>query len=135
VAADPANVRRLLCQQLEAVDSWEAFLATPLSLDPASLIPEDRRRTLDALPSSVFVLGDRVPLSYELEQGRPVVRIRLKEGQARRLRPRDVPSLDRPLRFSVLRGSKEVIRAASLEELRASLEALPRRPRSRRQHR
>jgi len=125
-AADPAQVRHLVRQQLEGVDSWERFLATAVSLDLAKLVPEPERQALDALPSSVFLLGDRVALHYELEHGQPVVRIRLKEGQARRLRAAEVPKLDRPIRFSVIRGSREILRAASIEELRAGLEAVAR---------
>jgi len=50
---------------------------------------------------------------YEVEQGVGVVRLRLKEGQARRLQPRDVPPLDRPVRFTVLRGKREAVRSES----------------------
>lgn len=130
--AEPATVRRGVRIQLEPVDSWEAFLATPLAVDVAALIPEGTRHALDALPGAVSLLGDKVPLIYDLEDGTPVVRIRMKEGQARRLRPRDLPQLDRPMVFSVLRGRGEVLRARSLEELRAGLAGLPRRDRGRR---
>jgi hypothetical protein len=125
--AEPTALRRALRQQLETVDSWEGFLAAPVALDVGGTVPEPIRRELDALPGAVRLLGDRVPLIYELERGRPTVRLRLKEGQARRLRPGDLPILDRPLRLSILRGRGEVLRVDSLEELRAGLERLPRR--------
>ena len=54
-----------------------------------------------------------------------------QEGQARRLQQRDVPSLDRPLRFTVVRGKRPAIRAATLEELRRQLSELPRQERAR----
>jgi hypothetical protein len=130
--AEPGAVRQGLRQQLEAVDSWEDFLAAPLALDVGRTVPEAVRRDLDALPAAVFLLGDKIPLFYELESGRPVVRLRLKEGQARRLRPGDLPALDRPLRLSVLRGRGEVLRVDSLAELHAGLEHLPRRDKKRR---
>lgn len=130
--AEPGGVRQALRQQLEAVDSWEGFLAAPVALDVGARVPEAVRRELDALPGAVALLGDKIPLIYELEGGRPVVRLRLKEGQARRLRPRDLPVLDRPLRLSILRGRGEVLRVGSLEELRAGLERLPRRDKGRR---
>ncbi len=125
--AEPATVRRNIRLQLEPVDSWDAFLATPITLNVGSLVPEHVRHALDALPSAVPLLGDKMPLVYDVENGTPVVRIRMKEGQARRLRPRDLPRFDRPLVFSVIRGRNEVLRAGSLEELRAGLAGLPRR--------
>jgi hypothetical protein len=133
--AEPTAVRQVLRRQLEAVDSWEGFLAASVALDVGRTIPESIRRDLDALPGAVTLLGDKVPLIYELEGGRPVARLRLKEGQARRLRPRDLPVLDRPLRLSILRGRGEVLRVDSLEELRAGLERLPRRNKGHRRHR
>jgi hypothetical protein len=96
-----------------------------LVLDPDALIPERKRLELGRLPSSIHILGDRVPLTYELEGGVPVVGVRLREGQARRLRRRDIPQLDRPIRFSVQRGRREVARASSIDELRQRVRDLP----------
>ncbi len=127
--AEPGAVRRAIRLQLDPVGSWEGFLAAPIAVEIAGVVPETVRRELDALPSAVPLFGDKVPLIYDLEGGAPVVRLRLKEGQARRLRPRDLPVLDRPLRLSILRGRSEVLRVGSLEELRAGLQALPRRDR------
>jgi hypothetical protein len=79
----------------------------------------------------VHLYGDRVLVNYEVEQGRGVARLHLKEGQARRLQSRDLPLLDRPLRFTVLRGKREALRADSLEELRRQLSGLPREERAR----
>jgi ATP-dependent helicase HrpA len=125
--ATRAHALQLVRAQLDTVNSWEQFLAAPVSLDVTGLVPEAERRGLDALPSAASLLGDRVPLIYEVEAGVAVVRLRLKEGQARRLRSRDLPAVDRPLRLSVLRGRREVLRAASIEELRSALAALPRK--------
>lgn len=133
--AEPAAIREAIRRQLDPVDSWEAFLATPVAVDIARVVPETSRRELDALPGAVALFGDKVPLIYDLEGGAPVVRLRLKEGQARRLRPRDLPLLDRPLRLSILRGRSEILRVGSLEELRAGLDALPRRNRGHRRRR
>lgn len=131
--AAPETVLAALRQQLEAVESWEGFLRARFRLDQLeAAIPESVRRELDALPSAVHVLGDRVPVSYELEAGAPIVRLRLKEGQARRLGARDLPAFDRPLRISVRRSGHEVVRAAGLEELHQALQELGRRERSRR---
>jgi len=124
-AAGPQSVYAQLRRQLDPVESWDGFLGTRLSLD-LDAVPQATRHDLDTLPDSVHVLGDRVPLRYDLEDGAPIVRIRLREGQARRLRPADLPALDRQLRFEVVRGKREVVRARSLDDLRAALRALPR---------
>jgi hypothetical protein len=123
-AAEHAAAR--LGEQLAAVRSWHDFVATRLGLDVDALVPEAERRRLDALPSSLHLFGDRVAVDYEVEQGTGVARLRLKEGQARRLTDRDLPVLDRPVRFTVLRGKREAIRADSLAELRGRLEAAAR---------
>ena len=77
------------------------------------------------LPSMIRLFGDAVALDYEVEDGAGVVRLRMKEGQAHRLQPRDLPVLDRPIRFTVARGAQSAIRASTLAELKAMLRALP----------
>ncbi len=121
----PERAERRLREQVQSVRSWTEFLNTPIGLDLEGSVPSSRRSDLDKLPSSVRLLGDRVPLSYDFEAGTPIVRIRLREGQARRLRARDLPGLDRPVRFSVYRGKREVVRASSLDELRQLVRELP----------
>jgi hypothetical protein len=120
-AASPEAVAVALARQLAGISNWDAFIRTRLALDVATFAGDADRRALDELPASVSLLGDRVPLHYDIEHGEPVIRLRLREGKARRLRPGAVPALDRPVRFSVLRGHQEVLRAASLEELVAAL--------------
>src|SRR5207249_3281170 len=120
-----------LAGQLERVASWDDFLDTRLALDTDEIIPVAVRQELEALPSSVHLYGDRVPVDYELENGEGIVRLRLKEGQARRLQARDLPPFDRPLRFTIVRGKREALRADSLEELRRQLSGLPREERAR----
>jgi hypothetical protein len=110
--------------QLANVRSWDEFIAARIALDPDAAIAEAERHRLDALPSSVFLYGDRVPIDYDVEQGVGIVRLRLKEGQARRLHPRDLPLFDRPVRYTVTRGKHEAVRASSLEELRTGLRTL-----------
>ena len=110
--------------QLTGVRSWDEFIGTRIVVDPDAAIPEAERQRLDALPSSVFLYGDRVPVDYDVDQGVGIVRLRLKEGQARRLHPRDLPTFDRPVRFTVTRGKHEAVRASSLDELRQGLRSL-----------
>lgn len=122
-----AGTERITAQiaaQLAHVNSWDGFIAARILLDPDSAIPASERQQLDALPSSTFLYGDRVPIDYDVEQDVGVVRLRLKEGQARRLRPQDLPPFDRPVRFTVIRGKHEAVRASSLDELRQGLRGL-----------
>lgn len=129
--AESETVRARLPAQLAGVASWDVFINTRLALDVDLLIPEAERRALEALPASVHLYGDRVPVEYEVERGVGVVRLRLKEGQARRLQPRDVPPFDRPVRFTVLRGKREAVRSDTLDDLRRQLSGLSRGERQR----
>jgi ATP-dependent helicase HrpA len=132
-AAAPGAVLDQLVAQLAGVRTWAEFLATPITLDADSLIPPEERERLDAMPNSARILGDRVPIEYQLEGGRGVAWLKLREKQAGRLRAADLPSVPFPLRFSVVRGQREVGRAASLEELQMVLRRLDtRRPPMRR---
>lgn len=115
------SLRTLLRGQLEAVESWAGFLATPLRLELEGMIAADERAALEALPSAVRLRGDAVPLDYEIAAGEPVVRLRLREGQARRLTLQEIPPLDRPVRFAVVRGDDPPLLADTLPELVAEL--------------
>ncbi|HEV8123596.1 MAG TPA: helicase-related protein [Gemmatimonadales bacterium] len=137
--APPALHARLL-EQLASVKSWDGFLETRVTLDPKALAHEHVREALLQLPSMVHIHGDAVPLDYRIEDGLSVVRLRLREGQAHRLQQRDVPVLDREVRFTVVRGGEEAIRAGNLGELKAMLKGLAgkgrkERPRQRHEHR
>ena len=79
-----------------------------------------------SLPSMVHLLGDAVPLDYEVHDGEAVVVLRLREGQLRRMKPEDLPKVDRPLRFSVMRGSKPALHGRTLDELREAIRTEPR---------
>lgn len=121
-AMSPEVLRGELRNQVGTVRSWEEFLRTNLVLETGSRVDEETRHRLLDLPSAVRVLGDTVPLRYELEGGQGIVVVRLREGQARRLRDRDLPVLDRPIRFEVERLG---IRSEGLASLRDQLRNLP----------
>jgi hypothetical protein len=127
VAASRDQVRAVVRRQLDGVTDWESFLDTRMALDPTSIVDGDTRAALSALPSSVRVKGDTVALQYEVDAGEGIVRLRLREGQARRLRPGDLPATDRPLRFEVTRGRHAPLKAGSLAALHAELRRLPAR--------
>jgi hypothetical protein len=120
-AAAPAGLRARVRGLLEAegVNSWESFIRSRLVLDHASLVEPETVARLEALPASARVKGDMVPLDYEVRNGEGVVRLTLREGQARRLRAAEVPRLDRPIVFVARRGSHPPLVAATLAELQA----------------
>ena len=121
--SDSGAVRTVLAERLAGVRSLEDFQHTDLSLSVDDFVSAEARRPLEALPSFVEVSGERCPLDYEIENGRPLVRIRMKEHVARRLASHEVPVLDRPVEFTVVRGKHAAVRAASLPELRRALSA------------
>ena len=51
-----------------------------------------------------------------------IVRLQLREGQARRLSPSDLPRVDRPLHFAVVRGNRSALEGDSLDAVRARLD-------------
>lgn len=118
---DPASLRALIRAQLEDVTSWQEFQRTPVQLDVTALVPAEARAHLDALPASLHLRGDTAPLAYEVRDGHGIVRVSLREGQARRLRESDLPVLDRPLAFAVRRRG-DVIQAETVAALQELLE-------------
>jgi hypothetical protein len=129
---------------LREVGSMTAYRAAPLALDLAALVDPAERERLAALPDAVEVRGKRIEVEYDIEEppgddGAParrgVARLRLPEKLARSLASEELPVLDRPIRFVVLRGPRGAVRASSIGELQELLdrpwmpsEAPPRRP-------
>ncbi len=125
--ASPEAVKSHIRGQLDGVASWSDFLRTRLVLSPDDLVPVEARQPLERLPGMLRVAGDAVPIEYALERGSPVARLLLREGQARRLRPSELPALDRSLRLVVQRGEGPPVEAETIDDLLARLDALPRR--------
>jgi ATP-dependent helicase HrpA len=121
----PSALRQRIRAQLESVESWEQFVRSRITLDSAGLVEPDIRERLEALPSSLRLRGDAVPLDYEVLDGEGIARVRLREGQAKRLRPDELPPLDRPLRFAVQRGRHAPLLADTLPALQAILRRAP----------
>jgi hypothetical protein len=121
-SASPERRRMLVEGQVGEVETWEAFLRRPIRIEAADVIDPAERERLLALPSSARIFGDTVPVEYEVEPGTGgVVRLRLREGQARRLQEREVPRFDRPVRFAVAHGDHPPLRADTLAALREAL--------------
>lgn len=117
----PEQVRSSIRRQLDGVTSWEGFLQAQIRLEPGELIDAATREQLEALPARLHLRGDAVPLDYEVQGGVGVARVRLREGQARRLRQDELPLLDRPLRFAVQRGGHPPIQADTIPALQLAL--------------
>ena len=88
-------------------------------------LSEEHAGVLAAL--RIRLKGDAVPLEYEVEGGKAFARLRLREGQARRLTAAELPPLDRPLRFAVIRAGESPLRTETLEELKELLRSPGRR--------
>jgi ATP-dependent helicase HrpA len=115
----PNRLRDRIRAQLESARSWGDFQSTRIVLHPDELLDSATRQRLEALPGSLHIRGDAVPLDYEIQDGEAVARVRLREGQAKRLRMDEIPRLDRPLKFAVQRGRHPPLRADTLQALQA----------------
>ena len=77
------------------------------------------RARLSALPGAAEVRDRTVPMHYEIEDTPDgplgVVRLVIPEKVARGLAQEELPALDRPVRFTVTRGARGSVKAASLE--------------------
>jgi ATP-dependent RNA helicase HrpA len=121
----PEALRARIRSQLERVRSWEDFFRTRIVLEPAELVDAPTRERLEGLPGRLHLRGDAVPLDYEIQAGQGVARVRLREGQARRLRQDELPPLDRPLRFAVQRGRHQPLLADTIPALQGLLRRGP----------
>jgi len=116
----------LYAEQLAEIGSMADFRAAPLRLRLDELVTPEDRELLGALPDEVSVRDRDVAIDYDVEEtdGRPqgVARLRLPEKLARTLTEAELPALDRPLRFVVLRGQRGSVRASTLDELQDALD-------------
>ena len=85
-------------------------------LDADAWVPAAERRRWMSLPDTVTIGGEEYPLDYGVEDGVGIVRARIPEKALWDLEEADIPVLDRPVHWTVLRGKREAIRAATLEE-------------------
>jgi len=116
--------------RLAGVSSLTEFKQADLDLSAEleALSPRAARAAYDDLPSHTEVRGRDVEIDYDVEDGadgsvQGVARLRLPEKVARTLTESELPALDRPMRFVVARGQRGSVRATTLEELQARLDA------------
>lgn len=112
-------------EQLAGAHSMEDFRAARLIVDPTTFVPAGVRDRLERLPTTVNIRDREVEIDYDVEerngQRQGVARLRLPEKIARTLTDGEIPRLDRPIRFVVLRGQRGAVRADTLEELQHAL--------------
>ena len=116
-----AELTALYEQQLADVNSMDEFRAARLVVDKTRFVPREVREQIQNLPTHVQIRDREVEIDYDVEERdgerRGVARLRLPEKTARTLSEGEVPRLDRPIRFVVLRGQRGAVRADTIEEL------------------
>jgi ATP-dependent helicase HrpA len=130
-AIDLARLYRPLLTPIRSMNEfWHGRFEIDGELE--EILPLEKRAPYLALPDHVSVRGRDVQIDYDVEDGpRGVARLVLPEKMARTLVEEELPTLDRPIRFTVPRGQKGTVRAATLDELQDLLDrpwAPPPRP-------
>jgi hypothetical protein len=112
-------------EQLAQVNSMDDFKSAHLAVERERFVPREIREKLDRLPSYVTVRDRDVEIDYDVEERDGervgVARLRLPEKIARSLTEGEIPKLDRPVRFVVLRGQRGAVRADDLDDLQQRL--------------
>ena len=120
-----AELTALYEQQLADVNSMDDFRAKRLVVDRNAFISRDLAERLARLPDQVTIRDREIDVDYDVEERNGeragVARLRLPEKIARTLVEDEIPMLDRPVRFVVLRGQRGAVRADSLDELQDKL--------------
>jgi ATP-dependent helicase HrpA len=101
------------------------FRGKRLVVDADAFISPELRQQLEQLPDQVTVRDRDIDIDYDVEERNGdrigVARLRLPEKLARTLVEEEIPRLDRPVRFVVLRGQRGAVRAETLNELQDRL--------------
>jgi hypothetical protein len=112
-------------RQLADVNSMGEFKSARLTVDRDEFVPREVRERIARLPSHTTVRDREVEIDYDIEERdgerRGVARLRLPEKIARTLSEAEIPRLDRPVRFVVLRGQRGAVRSDTLEDLQEKL--------------
>ncbi|MDP9348707.1 MAG: DEAD/DEAH box helicase, partial [Gemmatimonadota bacterium] len=112
-----------LVERMARVSSFEEFHEAELRVNPDDFVPREERERWLALPDTIELNGEEYPLDYAVEGEQAVVRARIPVKLLNRIDEEDVPTLDRPLYWTVMRGKREAIRARSLDEARELVDA------------
>jgi ATP-dependent helicase HrpA len=121
-----ADLTAVYEEQLAGLNAMSDFRHARVNFDPDAFVPQAVRNRYALLPSSVPVRDREVEIHYDVEESPEgnlgVARLRLPEKLARNLSENELPVLDRPLRFIVMRGVRGAARGKTLEELQDELE-------------
>jgi ATP-dependent helicase HrpA len=113
--------------QMASVNSVEEFRNARLTVNPDDFVSPEERERLSKLPDVALVRDREAWIDYDVEErpdGSPygVARLRLPEKIARTVTESELPVLDRPMRFTVVRGQRGAVRANTLDELQELLD-------------
>ena len=113
--------------QLATVNSVEEFRNAQLTVNPDDFVSPEERARLSLLPDMVLIRDREAWIDYDVEEhpdGSPygIARLRLPEKIARTLTEAELPVLDRPTRFAVVRGQRGAVKADTLDELQELLD-------------
>ncbi len=121
-----ADLTAVYEEQLAGLNAMNDFRHARVAFDPDAFVPKAVRERYALLPSSVPVRDREVEIHYDVEESPEgnlgVARLRLPEKLARTLSQDELPTLDRPLRFIVMRGVRGAARGTTLDELQDELE-------------
>jgi ATP-dependent helicase HrpA len=120
-----AELTALYEEHLAGVNSLEDFKSARLVIDTDAFVPREIRERVKRLPTHVTLRERDVEIDYDVEEhdGKRlgVARLRLPEKVARTLTEAEIPRLDRPVRFVVLRGQRGAVRSDTLDDLQERL--------------
>ena len=112
-------------RQLARINSMDEFRNSRFTLNADEIVPREIRDKYAQLPATVVIRDREIDIEYDAEERdggfTGVARLRLPEKIARNLTDTELPQLDRPLRFVVVRGQRGAIRADTLDELQELL--------------
>jgi hypothetical protein len=121
-----AELTAWYADQLRDVRNLHEYRAAPLRFDADAFVPREERARLSGLPGAAEIRDRTVSMHYEIEDTPDgplgVVRLVIPEKIARGIAREELPDLDRPMRFTVTRGGRGSVKAASLEEIGDALE-------------
>ncbi len=112
-----ADLAALYRVPLAQVNSFTEFRSAPFAIDLNAVLSPEARHAYDHLPSETMIRGQSVPIEYDVQDSVGIARLRLPAKLARTLTEAEVPALDRPVRFTVLRGQQSAVHADTLDQL------------------
>jgi hypothetical protein len=120
-----ADLTSWYAERLAGVESMNDFRNARITMDRDAIVPREVRERYANLPETVLIREREIDVDYDVEEKNgsltAVARLRLPEKIARTMSEAELPVLDRPLRFVVIRGQRGAIRADTLDELQSAL--------------